>query len=198
MIEKNAASEPADPGDQFSYIDPAGADSGPTGRGELALVLLYPQLVANIAFLGVDRAIAIQGGRGELASPVSTIMKLALLFSVPAVLVGYITVSLRVSDAHLAGLAKIYLSYVPAMYLFLLAVSLFNGAGDFVRFNSTRLSFYVGNFALVLFIWIASPGISFLLDCVVWANLLSVFERWRWRCGCFTASGIPREAALWM
>ncbi|MBU1662189.1 MAG: hypothetical protein KKD28_12045, partial [Chloroflexi bacterium] len=139
------------------------------------LILLYPQLVAGIAFLGVDRAVAILGGRGELARPVVTIIKLVLLFSIPAMIAGYATVAWRVADAHLAGLSTMYLLYVPAMHFFLLAVSLFNGIGDFTRFNRTRLGFYIMNFALVLVIWLAAPTILPPLDWVVSANLAAVY-----------------------
>lgn len=146
---------------------------GPVGRGELALVLLYPQLAAGIAVLGVDRAVAILGGRGELARPEETIKKLVLLFSIPAMLVGYASVLWRVADAHLAILANLYLLYVPAMYFFLLTVSFFNGVGDFARFNRTRLGFYLFNFVFVIAIWVAAP--AFTLDWVVLANLASVY-----------------------
>jgi O-antigen/teichoic acid export membrane protein len=146
---------------------------GPIGRGELALVLLYPQLVAGIALLGVDRAIAILGGRGELARPMTTVVKLALLLSIPAMAAGYATVSWRVADAHLVGLATMYLAYAPAMYFFTLVVFLFNGSGDFVRFNRVRLGFYVANLALVLAIWAVAPTRA--LDWVVLANLASAY-----------------------
>lgn len=148
---------------------------GPTGRGELALVLLYPQLVACIVFMGVDRAVAVLGGRGELNRPVATMIKLAILFSAPAMLVGYAIVIWRVADPHLAELAKMYLIYMPAMYFSLLAVSLFNGIGDFNRFNLTRLGFYIINFALVLAIWLASPKTLIFLDWVLLANLVAIY-----------------------
>ena len=146
---------------------------GPTGRGELALVLLYPQLLAGIALLGVDRAVAVLAGRGELARPVTTIVKLALLLSIPAMAAGYATVSWRMADAHLAGLATIYLAYVPPVYFFTLAIFLFNGTGDFARFNRVRMGFYFVNFALLLVIWASAPTTS--LDWVVLANLASVY-----------------------
>ncbi len=148
---------------------------GPIGRGELALVLLYPQLVANIAFLGVDRAVAVLSGRGELALPIIMIVKLVLLFSVPAMVAGYVTVSWRVADAHLVELATMYLIYVPAMYFFLLVVSLFNGTGDFARFNQVRLGFYAINFVAVFAIWAVHSTTDLHLDWMVIANLLSVY-----------------------
>lgn len=148
---------------------------GPTGRGELALVLLYPQLVANIAFLGVDRAVSILGGRGELARPVETIKKLVLMFSIPAMLAGHAIILWRLPNDHLESLAELYLLYVPAVYFFLLVTSLFNGIGDFVRFNQTRIGFYVFNFALVLGILVTDQAIPPHLDLVVMANLSAVY-----------------------
>jgi O-antigen/teichoic acid export membrane protein len=148
---------------------------GPTGRGELALVLLYPQLVAGVAFLGVDRAVAVLGGRGALFNPAVTVAKLALLFAIPAMAAGYAIVLLRVGDAHLAKLSILYLLHIPAMYFFLLVVSLFNGTGNFIRFNLTRLSFYAANFIIVFVIWVAASSMQLHLDWIVFANLVSVF-----------------------
>lgn len=148
---------------------------GPTGRGELALVLLYPQLVANIALLGVDRSVAILGGRGELVNPASTVVKLVLMLSLPAALVGYLVIGWRVSDPHLSGLASLYLVYIPALHFFLLSVSLFNGSGDFIRFNWTRLGFYVINLLLNVAIWLGGPRVQPKIDWVLYGNLLAVY-----------------------
>jgi antigen flippase len=148
---------------------------GPTGRGEFALVLLYPQLVAGIAFMGVDRGVAILSGRGELTRPVETINKLVVIFSIPAILAGYSIILWRVPGDHLESLAKLYLLYVPAVYFFLLVTSLLNGKGDFVRFNQTRLGFYLINFALVLVIWLTGLANLPQLDLLIMANLSAVY-----------------------
>lgn len=147
---------------------------GPHGRGELALVLLYPQLLAGIAFLGVDRAIAILGGRGDLRNPLATITKLVFLFSVPAIVAGYVAVTWRLKDNHLAGLSTIYLAYVPATYFFTLAVNLFNGIGDFFRFSVARLWFYGWNLSLVLAVWLVASDRH--LEWIVIANLISAYS----------------------
>lgn len=146
---------------------------GPVGRGELALVLLYPQLVAGITLMGVDRAVAVLSGRGELARPVASIVKLVLLLTIPAMAAGYIALHWRLTDPHLAGLSTLYLAYVPAVYFFMLVVFLFNGTGDFARFNLVRLGFYVANLILLISIWAAAPSAS--LDWVVMANLAAVY-----------------------
>jgi len=146
---------------------------GPEGRGELALVLLYPQLIAGIGLFGVDRAVGVLGGRGGFTQPLAMIVKLVLLLSVPVMVVGYATVSWRVADSHLAQLATLYLAYVPPVYFFTLAVFLFNGTGAFARFNLVRLGFYWVNLALLAVIWAFAPPMP--LEWVVLANLASVY-----------------------
>ena len=44
---------------------------GTDGRGQLALVLLYPQMIATMGLLGLDRGIAIIGGQKRLNYPVA-------------------------------------------------------------------------------------------------------------------------------
>src|SRR5258708_16565435 len=56
---------------------------GPVGRGELALVLLYPQLVAGIALMVVDRAVSVLRCRGSFPRPVPTIINLPIPPSLP-------------------------------------------------------------------------------------------------------------------
>lgn len=146
---------------------------GPTGRGELALILLYPQLVATLSLMGTDRAVAVLGGRRELDQPIATILKLTLLISIPAMVLGYLTVVGQVADPRLAKMAKLYLAYIPAVYFYLLVSLLFNGTGDFLRFNLSRLGFYCFNFVLLLIIWMSASRDA--LDLVVLANLGSVY-----------------------
>lgn len=151
---------------------------GPTGRGELALVLLYPQLVANIALFGVDRAIAIMVGRNELAHPVKMIVKLVLLLALPAVAAAWVTIDLRITDPHLVHLARLYLLYIPAMQFFVLAVAMFNGVGDFGRFNRARLGFYLLNAIFVAAVWASIPLPLPTLESVLLVNLAAVFGVW--------------------
>lgn len=148
---------------------------GPTGRGELALVLLYPQLMANVAMLGVDRAVAVLTGRRELARARPTLVRLVILLSIPAMLAGLLIIRWRVGDDHLAALATVYLAYMPAMQFFLLAVAMFNGAGDFRRFNRARLGFYVINLLLVAMVWLGLPLPLPKFDALLLLNLASVF-----------------------
>ena len=144
---------------------------GPVGRGELALVLLYPQLITALTLMGGDRAIAVLAGRGELGRPMATIVKLTLLLSIPAIGLGYATVIWRVSDTHLADLATLYLTYAPAVIFFVFVTFLFNGTGNFIGYNLVRLGFYFVNIVFLFAIWVTAPMKS--LDWVVLANLAS-------------------------
>ncbi len=151
---------------------------GPTGRGELALVLLYPQLVASMALLGIDKAVAVMAGRGELEQPVNTIFKLVVLISLPTMIVAWITISWRIDNPYLSYLSKLYIFYVPTTHFFVMMVAMFNGLGDFSRFNRVRLGFYVLNFLLVGLIWVGAPLPRPTLELVLLANFVSAFGGW--------------------
>lgn len=146
---------------------------GPIGRGELAVVLLYPQLVTVIFLLGVDRAVALRAGRGEMERPLLTIPMLTALLGLPAAVIAFVVIKLQIRDAHLLALSTQYLLYIPALYFFTLTTMFFNGTGDFERFNHVRLGFYVANLTLLAAIYLldlADP-----LAWIVWANLASVY-----------------------
>lgn len=148
---------------------------GPVGRGELALVLLYPQLIANIALFGVDRAIPIMAGANELTHPVRLIVKLVLTLSLPAVVVALFIIDWQITDDRLADLSRLYLLYIPAMQFFVIVVAMFNGVGDFVRFNRARLMFYLLNAIFVAAVWASATFSAPTLKVIVLAHLAAVF-----------------------
>src|SRR5262249_14212969 len=86
---------------------------------------------------------------------------------------GYVAVIWRLTDAHLARLATLYLAYVPATYFFTLIVNLLNGMGDFHRFSAARLWFYGCNLLLVLTISVTMC--AKFLEWIVVANLISAY-----------------------
>lgn len=148
---------------------------GPTGRGELALVLLYPQLIANIALFGVDRAIPIMAGRNELANPIKMIVKLVILLTLPAIAGAWVLIDWQVSDTRLNNLSRLYLLYIPAMQFFVIVVAMFNGVGDFGRFNRARLVFYLLNAIFVAAVWVSVPLPVPTLELIIFVHLAAVF-----------------------
>lgn len=146
---------------------------GPVGRGELAAVLLYPQLVASMWLLGVDRAVAVRAGRGDMPHPTIAIVIITLLLSLPAIIVAYCVIHMQINDLRLASLSTQYIAYIPAVYFFMLSAMLFNGIGEFKRFNRVRLGFYISNLLALVFIWALHP--QYALQWVLAANLVSVY-----------------------
>lgn len=146
---------------------------GPQGRGELAIVLLYPQLIAAICMFGVDRAVAVRAGRGELPRPVATIATLSVIGASLAAVTAYGVVRWKVDDPRLAVLSTLYLAYIPPYFFYLLTALLFNGLGDFTRFNWVRLGFYAANLVLLALIWLTQPAPA--LSWTLAANLTAVY-----------------------
>jgi O-antigen/teichoic acid export membrane protein len=148
---------------------------GPTGRGELAIVLLYPQLIANIALFGVDRAIPIMAGRNELANPINMIVKLVILLALPAIAGAWILIEWQISDTRLIHLSRLYLLYIPALQFFVIVVAMFNGVGDFDRFNRARIVFYLLNAIFVAAIWVSFPLPVQTLELIIFVHLAAGF-----------------------
>lgn len=123
---------------------------GPQGRGQLALVLLYPQLIALIGMLGFDRAISVVGGQKRLTYPVLTVLISALVLSVPVIGIVQIALSTQSFSNEQLTQARWYALYTPFLYIFMFASAWFNGAGHFKQYNICRLVFYLSYLLLLL------------------------------------------------
>lgn len=145
---------------------------GADGRGQLALVLLYPQMIATMGLLGMDRGIAITGGQKRLNCPLASIIVLVVALTIPVMLLSYFVIIDKVSDPSLEKLSVLYLFYIPALYLFMLSGALFNGLGMFFEYNLSRLCFYGSYFVLIMVFWASDIP---RLNGFVYASLLSVY-----------------------
>lgn len=145
---------------------------GADGRGQLALVLLYPQMIATMGFLGLDRGLAITGGQKRLSCPAASIVALTAVLTIPVMLISYFVITAEVTDPSLEKLSLQYVFYVPALYVFMFSGALFNGLGMFFEYNISRLSFYGSYLLLILVFWVSDmPSLSGF----VYASLLSVY-----------------------
>jgi enterobacterial common antigen flippase len=145
---------------------------GSEGRGELALILLYPQIIATMGLLGLDRSLAITSGNSRLNSPIKAIAILVLFFIFPIMWVSYFAIISNVSDARLVELSLIYILYTPAVLVFMLSGSVFNGLGMFFEYNMSRLSFYGSYLMLIIVLLMFDVGD---LEVFVYSSLLSVY-----------------------
>ena len=129
---------------------------GPDGRGELAVILLYPQLLASLFLFGVDRATAVLAGQGALNRPFNMMCVFVLAVSVPVMASAWVCTSLMIDEQRLVALADLYVFYVPAVYFYVLAISYFGGIGDFRKYNLSRMMFYV-LYPLLIVVLLAFP-----------------------------------------
>ena len=114
---------------------------GPSHRGELALLLLWPQLVITIGNLGIDAAaVYLSGGKQRQRDVPATVLGVALaqsLVLVPAYLI-LVPIVLRGS-----GLTRDALLLTPLIPMYLVgSVSIFCLSGQlrFAAFNTVRIS----------------------------------------------------------
>ncbi len=145
---------------------------GAEGRGELAIILLYPQLIATMGMLGVDRSLSLLGGKGITKPSLKFIMVLSTLFSIPIVTAIFYVVEAKIENSDLVELSLLYSAYVPALYVFMFSSAFFNGAGMFKQFNISKLSFYL-SYALVLII--LGQLLDDILQVFLYSNLASAY-----------------------
>ena len=60
---------------------------GADGRGELALILLYPQAIATMGLLGVDRGLSLLSGSKEIMPSLKFVIFLSALITIPVVVI---------------------------------------------------------------------------------------------------------------
>ena len=115
----------------------------PEGRGALAAVLFWPQLLAGIGLLTLNEAVTYRvGTRIERISIITaSCLWLTLILSVMMMLVGYVLVPFLLGEgrSHLWSLARIYLLYIPFNFVALCLLSSDHGALHFVRYNILRI-----------------------------------------------------------
>lgn len=141
---------------------------GPTGRGELATVILWPTLFASIGLFGTNIAITRCAAK---ASDLNSITRSALLsgFLTTALttIICYLLLPMLVpSDKHnLLAIAKLYLVFILLSHIASNLMAVDQGVANFRRFNLIRIIFNPVFILLLLLLWIAG------LNHVFWVSL---------------------------
>lgn len=143
---------------------------GPEGRGELALVLLYPQLAANLVLSGMERGFAISVGKKEIFKVYDLVFIFSFIFSLIAYSIFYFLATQNITDENLFNLSLSYSIYIPLLFVFMFTLSIQQGKGDFDNYNKLRLLYY---FSYILLLLIGVFSIKYKLEVFVYANLLS-------------------------
>jgi enterobacterial common antigen flippase len=144
----------------------------PDGRGALAAVLFWPQLITSLGLFSLPGAMIFRRGRlaVDRAAVAATGVWLALGLSAIGALVGYLALPFLLREASAAALAQAYLlAFIPFNFLALASLALDQGDMRFARYNLTRLLpsgvYLVGLLAL----W-ALDAVS--VAALVWASWL--------------------------
>ena len=115
----------------------------PEGRGALAAVLFWPQLIAGVGLLSLNEAATYSiGSQPERASKITaSCVWLALLLAGVAMIAGYALLSFLLGEEreHLLFLARVYLFYIPFNFLALSLLGVDQGKLRFTRYNAFRL-----------------------------------------------------------
>lgn len=147
---------------------------GPSARGELATVLLWPIILSNLGLMGCNWALA----RGVANNPrtesdqVCSAIAVGLAASFVYSLVGYflIFLVLPADRASLLPLARLCLFLIPLDIFNQILLAIEQGRMRWRRFNFVRGSFYLFYLTMIVLIW---SGHTAQVRRFVWAFLAS-------------------------
>jgi O-antigen/teichoic acid export membrane protein len=147
---------------------------GPSGRGELATVLLWPIILSNLGLMGCNWALA----RGVAENPrtesdqVCSAIAVGLAASFVYLTLGYflIPIVLPADRASLLPLARLCLFLIPLDIFNQILLAIEQGRMRWWRFNIVRGSFYLFYLAMICLIW---SGRQAQVRPFVWAFLAS-------------------------
>jgi O-antigen/teichoic acid export membrane protein len=114
----------------------------PDGRGALAAVLFWPQLITSLGLLSLPGAMIFRRARPDVdrAAVAATGAWLALGLSAIGALVGWLLLPFLLRHSSAGSLAQLYLlAFVPFAFLALTLLALDQGDMRFARYNLVRL-----------------------------------------------------------
>lgn len=94
---------------------------GPEGRGNVASIILWPQVIAGVGLLSLNEATTLAVGRrkGDRGPVIASALLIAVLASLPVLLAGRAALGLffQVGNAEYGHVAKLYLALLVPLYL---------------------------------------------------------------------------------
>jgi O-antigen/teichoic acid export membrane protein len=168
---------------------------GPEARGQLAVVLLWPPLLAGLGAIGIAEAVAYyttkEGTRRSGA--LTSAMGIGLPQSLALMLVGLIIlpVALTGKPAFVLHAAFLYLLVIPLYPLTLYPLAVLQGRLSFGSFNVARIVVHIGYAALVMVLWLfgrldvfaamAASLVATLMSCIASLSLVLLHGYVDWR-----------------
>lgn len=130
---------------------------GPEGRGELAAIQLWPTFIATVAMLGLPDALVYFSARepDKAGRYLGSAMSLAVLSSLPFMVVGYLVIPLLLSaqSAEVIRAARWYLLLVPLYTLVGMPYHPLRGRHDFGFWNALRITPNIGWLVVLVLAW---------------------------------------------
>jgi len=116
---------------------------GPTGRGEYAVVLLWPSVLAAVGSLGIRDATVYEQARGSYprSQVAGTALLIALGQAIVLMLAGAVLIPRLTSaqSAEVTRAAMLYLLFIPANLVTEYTLASLQGALDITIYNAVRL-----------------------------------------------------------
>lgn len=151
---------------------------GPVGKGEVATVLWLPNLMVSVGILGLPQATAFlvsrQRDRGQALTAVGFWTALALGVVQAAVIFPLVPAILGPKAAHLVGISRLFLVYIPVAYFGLTLLGIDQGYQKFGRYNLLRMLpplLYV--VSLIVLVFVKSANVTNVLLANLAAQLIA-------------------------
>lgn len=168
---------------------------GPTGRGELAAIQLWPGFLAVAAMLGLPDAMVYFAARQQqvAARYLTSSLALALLASTAVMAASYLAMPslLQAQGEDVLAVARVYLLGIPITVILTISYQTVRGLGHFRLWNAMRFLPPLVWLGVLLLAWSTSRtsaaflaaanliGLALLLPLVA-VVLWRVLRRWKW------------------
>ena len=152
---------------------------GPDGRGELAAIVLWPQLISAIGVALVTDAVVHASAGKSIPVPriFSSATACALLLTVPLVIVGLIVESFVYGHyrPEVAVWGRIYLLFIPLTMMATFSAAIFQGSQNFVVWNALTVSVNAGYLCFILlFLAVDESSVETFAAALLLANTATV------------------------
>ena len=129
----------------------------PSGRGELAAVILWPAVIETLGLLGTSWVLARRAACSDRKSGLArlAVVSSLLLASLSVVIAFFLLPCLLPADKqHLINLSRLYLVFIPFCFLRSSLLALDHGRMRWWRYNLVRMSTVLPNVLILLAFWI--------------------------------------------
>jgi len=129
---------------------------GPEGFGQLSLIILYSFFMFGIVQVSACRGIAVLSGQNKIRNSLALLPTLSLVSFAMLLPVSYLVITFSIDDPGLIDLSVLlFLSVVPCLLFTAFAESLWQGRGDFNRYNILLITEQAAYLFLLGLLWLS-------------------------------------------